>query len=306
MRPAQLPRVLTAAGADRLEITRSAVRTELRRQRWHRLAPGVYLTRPDEPLRVDWVEAGLVLGGPGAAVSGWDVVRMHSLGPSTPPRESVLVLVSTGRSRVVGQVQLRRSERPLRARTATLPSGDRAPVAAVARAVADTALLLTDVNAVRALVTDAVQRRLCTPEQVLSEYRSGPRNGSGLLRRVLDDVLRGARSVAEVDASRALRRCRLVPPFEMNAPIVDGGRQIAVADFLWRSLRAVLEIDSREFHFSEVDWKATMVRHNRLTRMGYAVAHYPPSEVRRRPTAWATEVADWLSRRAAELRTLIN
>jgi very-short-patch-repair endonuclease len=79
------------------------------------------------------------------------------------------------------------------------------------------------------------------------------------------------------------------------------GRVVAVADLLWRSLRAIVEIDSREFHFGESQWKATMRRHNRLTRLGYTVAHYPPSDIRTRRGKWADEVAAWLAGRADEL-----
>src|SRR5215471_3589152 len=71
-----------------------------------------------------------------------------------------------------------------------------------------------------------------------------------------------------------------VPTFELNVPIVHAGRVIAVADVLWRKLHAVLEIDSREYHLSEAQWKATMARHNKLTNVGYAVTHYPPSAIR--------------------------
>lgn len=246
---------------------------------------------------------GLTLGGRGVALSGWDAVRLDGLGPVEPPSGDVLVLVHSGRSRTVGGVHIRLSDRPLRPRWASLPSGERALLASPARAVSDTALLMRNVSAVRSLVTSSVQRRRCTVEQLVAEYHHGPRRGSAPLRHALGDLVTGARSVAEIDALRALRRCRRVPaPFEVNGSILNGaGNTVAVADFVWRHLRAVVEIDSREFHFSEADWKATMARHNRLTALGYAVAHYAPSEIRRRPAAWANEVAAWLSARAIEL-----
>ena len=88
----------------------------------------------------------------------------------------------------------------------------------------------------------------------------------------------------------------------MNVPLLSAnGRVIAVLDFLWRGLLAVLEIDSREFHFREADWKATSARHNLLTRLGLAVIHYPPSQTS--SPRWTDEVQEWLRNRAAELRT---
>ena len=76
---------------------------------------------------------------------------------------------------------------------------------------------------------------------------------------------------------------------------------IAVADLLWRSLRAVLEIDSREYHFSERDRKHTMERHNRLTRSGSAVTHYPPSVIVGSGRGWVDEVRCWLAARSVEI-----
>ena len=79
------------------------------------------------------------------------------------------------------------------------------------------------------------------------------------------------------------------------------GNEIGVVDALWREFRAAVEIDSREYHFSEVDWKKTIARHNRLTRCGLAMTHYPPSAVSGRSRAWLDEIGDWLRARAVEL-----
>jgi very-short-patch-repair endonuclease len=174
-------------------------------------------------------------------------------------------------------------------------------IAAPARAVADTALTCRMFEPVRALVTAAVQRRLCTPEQLADELEAGPRNGSAFLRRAVADVLLGAESISEAELADLLRGAR-VPAFELNVPIMNPtGRVVAVADALWRELRAVLEVDSRQHHFYEDGWARTMRRHNLLTATGLAVTHYPPSEIRARPAEVAGEVASWLRGRAAEL-----
>lgn len=109
----------------------------------------------------------------------------------------------------------------------------------------------------------------------------------------------GARSAAEAAAAAAAARLGRggVPPFELNVPVVDEqGELIFVVDVLWRELRAALEIDSREYHFSETDWLATLDRHNELTRYGLAVSHYAPSIVTKRGAGWVAEVDDWLHR----------
>jgi very-short-patch-repair endonuclease len=180
------------------------------------------------------------------------------------------------------------------------------PHAGVARAVADTALQLREFMPIRAMVTSAVQRKLVTPDELAMELVHCPRNHSAFFRQAMTDVLGGAKSVAEAEAVAVLRGRRDVPRFEVNARIDAGGR-VFEADVLWPELKVVLEIDSREFHFSEREWKATMARHNLLSRLGYVVLHYPPSVIRRDPKAWADEVAACLRVRRAELlRPLIN
>ncbi|HKC29873.1 MAG TPA: hypothetical protein VKB75_17795 [Jatrophihabitans sp.] len=295
-----LPRVLTVSGARRLGYTDAHVRTELRRGNWQRMASRILLTRPDEATRSDWINAAMVLGGPAAALSGWDAVRLRGLGTARPPSPYVLVLVPTGRNRIVGGVHLRPSHRP--AATTLVSALDEhipsARLAATARAVCDTALLYREFPAVRAMVTAAVQKGICTPSELVAEYEAGPRNGSAHLRRAVLDALAGAHSVAEAEAVQFLRLAGLAG-FEVNAPIYDSrGNLVAIVDLLWRQLRAVVEIDSREYHFTEQDWKATTRRHNLLTELDLAVKHYPPSEVRNGRQEWARAVDRWLAGRA--------
>jgi hypothetical protein len=174
-------------------------------------------------------------------------------------------------------------------------------VVTAARAVADTAAAYQDLPAVRALVTSALQRRACTVGDLAAELDAGPWQHSRLFRLALADAAGGARSAAEAEAAHRLRSGG-VAPFELNVPIVDeDGEIIYVVDVLWRHLRAALEIDSREYHFSVRDWQATLERHNELTRHGLAVTHYAPAVVLVRGPAWVSEVNDWLHRRAAEI-----
>ncbi|HEY2167288.1 MAG TPA: hypothetical protein VGH01_08995 [Jatrophihabitantaceae bacterium] len=176
-------------------------------------------------------------------------------------------------------------------------------IAGPARAIADAALDCRELSSARALVTASVQRGLCSTTSLLSEYQSGPRNGSYFLRRAVLDVLDGAHSVAEAEAMDVLVDAAL-PTFELNVALADqSGRVRFVADVLWRSLRAVLEIDSRAHHGNEADRLATMARHNRLAAAGLVVVHWAPTVIRGEPHGFAHQVKEWLVRRAAELNT---
>ncbi len=299
----ELPRVLTAREAREFGLSRGTVAHAIDRLGWQRLARGLVLTAPGAPTRADWAQVGIAMGGPGAALSGWDAARIIGLGAPAPSSPRVLVLARTGDHRVIGGVRIRPTRRPYGTRLGSADHPELAfvPVVSVPRAIADTALDCRSFTAVRGLVTAAIQRRRCTPQQLAAELERCPRNGSAHLRRALADVFANAHSVAEAEAIDVLRRSG-ARPFEANVPIFDGaGQHIATVDLLWRELRAVLEIDSREFHFGEAEWQHTMRRHNQLTALGYAVSHYPPSAVRRRGQAWGAEVNRWLDARAGEL-----
>lgn len=297
-----LPRVLGPMLLDRLGITRSRVRTELRRGTWQRLAAGIVLTRPDPPTREDWADVGVLLAGRGAAVSGWDALHARGLSRDQAAPPLVLVLSRFAMARTVGGVRIRLTDRAFGRRMQPVGAPyELLPLVSVARAVADHGLWCDDLGALRTLIGTAVSRKTCAVPDLLAEYEAGPRNHSKLLRVALADAADGARSAAEATAARRLARSA-VPPFEMNVPVVDErGQLLYVVDLLWRELRAALEIDSREYHFGVEDWEATLDRHNELTRYGLAVTHYAPRKVTCRGSTFVPDVADWLHRRSLEM-----
>jgi very-short-patch-repair endonuclease len=172
------------------------------------------------------------------------------------------------------------------------------PHAEVARAAADHALTLRRLDDVRALVTRVVGEQRCTVAELARELAAGPRQGSAFLRQAIEEAAGGAWSAPEARAASVLRRAG-VPRFEQNVRIpLPGGRHY-VADFLWRRLRAVLEIDSREHHFEPADWRATMDRHLALETLGYSVVHRPPSAAFVDPRGFAADISAWLAARGA-------
>ena len=273
----------------------------MRRGNWNHFARGAVLTRPEQPRRSDWADAAIAIAGPHAALSGWDAARVRNLGSVLPPSDQVLVLSRTADNRRLGPVRIRRTSRPYRiwVTPADAHPYPLTPVVHVARAVTDAALQYQDLGSVRALVTASVQRRRCRVSDLLAEWPGVPRNNSRLLRLALADLADGARSAAEAVCSRRLNRSG-IPPYQLNVALRDD-QGLMILDVYWPELRAALEVDSREYHFSEADWKSTMARHNRLTALGIAVTHYPPSEVMGRSTGWVDQVATWLAERAREL-----
>ncbi len=182
-------------------------------------------------------------------------------------------------------LRVRRSDRPVE--RALLPGP---PRAADARSVSDLAVELRFVDEVRALVAETVRKGWCTPEELADQLAHGPRKGSAHLRQAIDEITAGAWSAPEARAATLLRRAG-VPPFEQNARVpLPNGRHF-VADFLWRELRAILEIDSYAHHSLPGDADGTSARHLILETIDFSVVHRSPRFIREHPERFVHEIA---------------
>jgi hypothetical protein len=290
------PRVLGRAAALRAGYTPDAIKHRLATGRWQRVLPRTYLTA-GTLLWSDRLAAALVFAGPAALLSGAAALADERL-TAVPRPSSVLVLVpKTTHVRSTGWVRIRRTDRlPERA---LLPGPARVPPA---RAVADLALERARLDEVRALVAETVRRGLCRVDELTAELEAGPRRGSAHLRRAVAEVSGGAWSAPEARVATLLRRAG-VPPFEQNARIDLPNGRFVIVDFLWRPLRAVLEIDSVAHHFAPPALDGTMQRALALETLGYSVVHRSPAVVRNQPTEFARGIWAWLAARAEHLRT---
>lgn len=293
--PSALPRIVTREQALARGYSRRAVEHRLASGRWQRVLPRTYLTGGTLTWHARLV-AALAFAGPSSLLSGAAALADEGLrSVRRPDRVLVLVPRSVG-VRSTGWVRIRRTERMPGA--ALLPGPRRVPLG---RAVADLALERRRLDDVRALVTEAVRRDLCSVDELAAELAAGPRGGSGFLRQAVEEAGGGAWSAPEARAARALRRARLAP-FEQNARIdLPNGRWLVV-DFLWRALRAVLEIDSLEHHSAPPDADATSDRHLVLETHGFSVVHRTPRFVSRETKAFVAGIASWLDGLAAGRR----
>lgn len=126
--------------------------------------------------------------------------------------------------------------------------------------------------------------------QLWAELEAAPRQHSANLRQALADMDAGAWSAPEARAATILRGAD-VPPFEQNARIDLSDGRYLIVDFLWRELRAILEIDSDEHHGDPGDRDSTDDRHLVLETLGYSVAHRRPRLIMGEPGRfrWETE-----------------
>lgn len=214
--------------------------------------------------------AALLACGPGAALSHRSAAAFEDLLRDSRRKTDVTVAPGTNTGRHLPQIIVHR---------AVLDDNDISEREGVL--VTSPARTLLDLAATepRRLVTRALDQSL-----VLGLYdhlevdrllRSG-RRGAGVLRRVLEERHPDAHRARSELESIAIEKVesRGLPRPEVNAWLPDVGLEV---DLLWRSLRLVVELDGRRYHWHR---KARDAERDRiLGAAGFAVQRYGWGEV---------------------------
>jgi hypothetical protein len=152
-----------------------------------------------------------------------------------------------------------------------------------------------DLNVVRAMAAEVIQRGLCSVAALADELRACSTRGSALPRRVMREISVGVRSVAEAKA-RALILGAGLPPPEWNVLLrTVTGRIIASPDAYWADLGVALEIDSVEWHLSPQRYQRAQARQRRMARFGIVVVPVTPAAIADRPQEFLWELSDTLT-----------
>ncbi len=238
------------------------------------MLPGIYLNSNGALARGQQEIAAMLYGGPECVITGYAALQHQ--GVRVPMTESIDLLVPAGVKRQdVAFVRVQRTtkmpERPL-----VLSGIKWAPAA---RAVADASRGDLGYRDVQAMVADAVQSKACTIGQLAEELRTGPRQKSGLLRAVLEEVADGIASGAEGDLRKLIKSGRLPEPM-YNPKLYVDSEFLGQPDVWWQDAGVAGEVDSREWHLSPALWARTMARHDRMSAQGILVLHFPPRRIR--------------------------
>ena len=256
-------------------LTRSAIQHRVRLGGpWRIILPGVYAAATGPVSARQRQVAALLYAGPGAVITGAFAARHYGLVASGPDYIDVLVPVQM-------RTQSLRFVRVMH--TARMPdqvfrSGP-IRVAGPDRAVADAVRGYRDIDDARSLICTAIQRNQCSLTGLASELGLGPKRGSALLRQGLRDAARGIWSAAEGQLMDLIRRSDLPEPEYNIALYGPDGEFLGIVDAWWQRAGVAAEVDSREFHFSDEDWRDTMKRHNRLTKRRVQLMHFPPARI---------------------------
>ncbi|GAA5128632.1 hypothetical protein GCM10023320_47880 [Pseudonocardia adelaidensis] len=243
---------------------------------WQRLAPGILLMATGHPTPDQLATAAVMHGGPGSMITGLHACHRYGVrrGPALPPALHLLV----PHARQVRNTELMHVERTARLPAPIVRGGF--PLAPPARAVIDAARRLRSRREITELVSDAVQRRLCTVTQLSAELTESGRRGSSTPRKVLQDVSAGVLSAAEADAKKLWQRSGLPEPW-WNARVHDAdGNLLGIADAWWDDVCLAWEINSFEWHLAPQDYAREQEKRARFAAAGVTVLPTLPRRLR--------------------------
>jgi hypothetical protein len=262
---------------------------------WQIVLPGVYLRGRGNLTAKQRAVAAFLYAGAAIAVTGPAALAFHGLPDSHGDLVDVLVPVSNQRCSI-GFARLRRTT----VETGAICQDGVVRYAPLDRAIADTARMLTDIRAVRAVVATAVQRGEVQLWQLTRELDLGPKRHSALLRQAVAEVAAGVRSAAEADLLTLITAAKLPEPL-YNARLYVGQDFLASPDVWWPEYGVAVEVDSKAWHLSPADWERTLARHARMTAQGILVLHFPPGRLRTARRAVTAEMRSALARSSGPL-----
>jgi hypothetical protein len=241
--------------------------------RWQRMHPGVVLLHRGVPTRRERLIAALTFAGDGAVVSGAAALALHGL--SQLDVEHILVLVAHERRRHShGTVVI---ERTRRLPAAVHRSG--IPLAPLSRSVVDACRRIESVNAVRNLVSDAVQNHRLALADLAVELDAAARQRTAVSRAVLTEMGTGVRFAAEARARELVLRDGLRGA-EFNVEVLDrDGRVVTIPDGYFPELACGYQIDSRRWHMSPQSYERTLRARGYAARFGIILLSVTPSRV---------------------------
>ncbi|GGU86579.1 hypothetical protein GCM10010275_22860 [Streptomyces litmocidini] len=289
------------ASADQLRaqgIPAAEVAARCRPGGWQQLLPGVFLLRPGSPTSEDRLKAALLYArrtgavppqGPDAMITGLAALSLHrfSSAPPLTALDRIDVLVPrTRRLRSTGWVRVVRAPEPPEPVELT-----GLPVAPVARAVADAVSGLSDAEAVRGLLTEAVRGGHCEPGAVVRELSRARLLSRPHVVDAVDSLLAEGRSLSERRLYEMVREFALPDPVWNVDLRLPGGPHLGGVDAYWPDQAVAVELDTRAPRQDDDElWTECTRKREHLERLGITVVHLTPRKLREAMDQQATVV----------------
>ncbi|MET9449182.1 hypothetical protein [Streptomyces cinerochromogenes] len=277
---------------------------------WRELLPNVILLHPGPPTGEERLHGALLYtaraaepavpaqptaGSPhrplyaDAVLTGLAALALHgfSSAPPLPALDQVDVLVQRPRRlRSTGYVRVRR--------TSALPAPRTVaglPVAPVPRALADAVAELTDAEAVRRLLTEAVRGGHCEPAAVVRELTQAKLLGRPHVVDAVDALLAEGRSIAEDRLYGMVGEYGLPDPVWNVDLRLPGGPHLGGVDAYWPDHAVAVELDTRApRQDDDALWSEYARKREHLERLGITVVYLTPKKLRDCPEQQAAVV----------------
>jgi hypothetical protein len=280
-----------------LGMTEGSVRRRIGAGRHRQVLPGVYATFTGPLADRQRLRAALLHACESAMLCGLTAAELYGL--RYVPRSNGLVhglVPSDNRVRSVSFVRVHTATRLPHARRRAGLS-----LAPPAHAAVDVARRLANLGEVRAVLCEAVQRGLATPDDLERELKDGPSAGSALPRRALADIAAGCRSAPECKVRDLARTSTVLPEPRWNQPLRGADDRSLIPDACWPEARLIVEIDSIEWHRFGDRPEATERRRARLAVVGWRVLPVWPRRLREEPRLVLKELEAACLSRAQEI-----
>ncbi|MGO4457457.1 hypothetical protein AB4039_09075 [Streptomyces sp. M-16] len=290
---ASRPRVLTLAQLREHGVSAA----EAAGRPWQQVLPGVFLLHSGPATSEERLHAALLYAGRRGGevmITGLAALALYrfSAAPALLGLSHIDVLVpGTRRLRSTGDVRIVRAHTPPRPLEVT-----GLPVAPVARAVADAIAQLSDADAVRRLLSEAVRAGHCEPAAVVRELTVARLLNRPHVVDAVEALLAEGRAIAED------RLYQLVRGYELPEPVwnvdlrLPGGPHLGGVDAYWPEQAVAIEIDTRAPRQGEdEDWAEAVRKRETLERLGVTMLHLTPRKLR-----------DWPEQQAAVVRTALT
>jgi hypothetical protein len=262
-------------------VSRDTLRWRVGRD-WRLLLPGVYALQTGLPSERQRLVAAQLAGGDEAWLAGSTASALHGLKSSSVGLPIRVLVPAPRRSRRVAWVDIRSTT--LTGEPVVERDGLR--IGCLARAVVDAAAETPDERSARALVIEAVQRRLVRLDDLEHWVDARGRHGSVRLRRMLVEVAAGAWSVPESDLLALIRTSRSLPAPLAN-PVLTGptGEELTSPDVWFDDVGMAVLVQSRAFHSDGLDWDASVEQGSDLSAVRVVVVGVTPAALARDPSA---------------------
>ena len=265
------------------------------------MLPGIALTSRGTPTPHQRIAAALAYGGPDAVLTGVVACRLQGLRRPQERGDVHLLLPHPRRRLSTGFVTVERTERLPRPRPVA-----GFPLAPIARAVLDAARRMDDLDAIRAVLSEAVQTGRTTPRRLRAELEEGSGRGSARPRVVVGELEAGARSTPESWALGVVRRARDLPEPMWNPRLYVGGRFLASPDGWIDDVALAWEVQSFAHHGDPSAFDATMRRQALLVAAGIVVVPTTPRQLRDDPDQALANLRDGYVHAAARPRPAVR